>query len=138
MVIFHDFCLLLAFFFCCCFFNIISGIPSKFQTGWIQIRKSQPTFCGALGPNGWQSLSADKTSRQREKNAAVPVIMQPLETKSAEQRVQPRSEKTCLWVFGNNTCTDQPAHPRSLISTFVFGFLESIICKLATGKISFF
>ena len=44
-------------------------------------------------------------------------------------------------VFGgvaNNTGADQPAHPRSLISAFVIRYLESIICKLATGDISIF
>ena len=38
-------------------------------------------------------------------------------------------EKTCLWWFGNNKGADQPAHPRSLISTFVIGLLESIISR---------
>ena len=42
-------------------------------------------------------------------------------------------EKTCLRGFANNTGADQPAHPLSLISTFVICFLESIICKLGTG-----
>ena len=50
----------------------------------------------------------------------------------------PQSEKTCLRRFTNNTGTDQPVHLRSLISGFVIRFLESIICKLATGKISIF
>ena len=50
----------------------------------------------------------------------------------------PRREKTCLRGFANNTGADQPAHPRSLISAFVIRFLESIICKLATGEISTF
>ena len=50
----------------------------------------------------------------------------------------PRREKTCLRAFANITGADQPAHPRSLISAFVVLFLESIICKFATGKISFF
>ena len=50
----------------------------------------------------------------------------------------PRHEKTCLRGFANNTGADQPAHPRSLISAFVIRFLEIIICKLATGKISIF
>ena len=45
-------------------------------------------------------------------------------------------EKTCLRVFANNTSTDQPAHPSCLISAFVFRFLESSICKLATDEIS--
>ena len=39
----------------------------------------------------------------------------------------PRSEKTCLSGFANNKGADQPAHPRSLISTFVIRLLESII-----------
>ena len=46
----------------------------------------------------------------------------------------PRREKTCLREFAINTGADQPAHPRSLISAFVIRFLESIICKLATGE----
>ena len=48
----------------------------------------------------------------------------------------PRCEKTCLPWFANNEGADQPAHMRSLISAFAIGFLESIICKLATGEIS--
>ena len=47
----------------------------------------------------------------------------------------PRREKTCLRGFANNTGADQPAHPRNLISAFVIRFLESNICKLATGDI---
>ena len=50
----------------------------------------------------------------------------------------PRREKTCLRGFANNTGADQPAHPRSLISAFFIRFVESIICKLATGEISIF
>ena len=50
----------------------------------------------------------------------------------------PRREKTYLKGFVNNTVADQPAHPRSLIIAFVVRFVESIICKLAKGKISFF
>ena len=50
----------------------------------------------------------------------------------------PRREKTCLRRVANNKGTDQPAHPRSLISAFVFRFLESITSKLATSEISTF
>ena len=46
-------------------------------------------------------------------------------------------EKTCLWGINNNTGAEQPAHLRSLISVFVFRFLESIICKLATDETCF-
>ena len=43
-------------------------------------------------------------------------------------------------VFGGlrTTQADQTAHLRSLISAFVIHFVESIICKLATGEISIF
>ena len=45
------------------------------------------------------------------------------------------SRETCLLSFANNKGTDQPAHPRSLISAFVIRFLESTIYNLATSKI---
>ena len=50
----------------------------------------------------------------------------------------PQREKTCLWVFAKYKGADQPAQIRSLISTFVVRFSESIICKLATGEFSVF
>ena len=40
--------------------------------------------------------------------------------------------------FVNTKANTQPAHSRSLISTFVIRFLESFVCKLATGEISIF
>ena len=40
--------------------------------------------------------------------------------------------------FANNTGAGQPAHLRSLISTFVIHVFESTISKLATSQISFF
>ena len=43
--------------------------------------------------------------------------------------------KTSFLGVSNNTGSDQPAHRRSLISTFVDRFLESIISKLATDEI---
>ena len=50
----------------------------------------------------------------------------------------PGREKTCLQGLVNNKGADQPSHPRSLISTFVIRFLESIISKLATSQILIF
>ena len=50
----------------------------------------------------------------------------------------PRSNKTHHPGFVNNKCAEQPTHPHRLISAFVIRSLESIISKLATGKISFF
>ena len=44
--------------------------------------------------------------------------------------------KTCLLPNANNKGTDQPAHPCSLISTFVVCCLDSIIPLLAKSKIS--
>ena len=48
------------------------------------------------------------------------------------------TRENLLRGVANNTGADQPAHPRSLISAFVIRFLESIICKLATGEIKIF
>ena len=50
----------------------------------------------------------------------------------------PRHAKTCLQGFANNTGTDQPAHPRRLISAFIICFLLIIVSRLATRKISIF
>ena len=49
-----------------------------------------------------------------------------------------RREKTCLRGFENNTDTDQPAHPRSLISAIVIRFFQGTICILSTSEISIF
>ena len=50
----------------------------------------------------------------------------------------PRREKICLRGFANNKGAEQLAHPHRLISAFVICFLESIVSKLATSKISIF
>ena len=42
----------------------------------------------------------------------------------------------CLIPYANNKGADQPAHPRSLISTFVVRCLGSRICILAISNIS--
>ena len=57
---------------------------------------------------------------------------------SAVNKYGPRREKTCLQLVENSKGADQPAHPRSLISTFVIRLLESIISQLASSKISIF
>ena len=38
--------------------------------------------------------------------------------------------------YANNKGADQPAHPRSLISTFVVHCLDSVMCLLSVTKIS--
>ena len=40
--------------------------------------------------------------------------------------------------FANNEGTDQTAHPRSLISDFVFRYLETIVANFVSCKISLF
>ena len=50
----------------------------------------------------------------------------------------PGHTKTCLMPYANNKGADQPAHPHSLISTFVVRCLDSMICILAISKVSRF
>ena len=51
----------------------------------------------------------------------------------------PRREKKQLFSgFAINKGTDQPAHPRRLISAFIIRLLKSIISKLAINEISIF
>ena len=47
-----------------------------------------------------------------------------------------RHEKTCLIPYANNKGTEQPAHPRSLVNTFLVRCLNRIISILAKSKIS--
>ena len=50
----------------------------------------------------------------------------------------PSHAKMCLMPYANNKGADQPARPRSLISTFVVRCLDSMICVLAISKVSRF
>ena len=52
--------------------------------------------------------------------------------------IGPGHAKMCLMPYANNKGADQPAHPRSLISTFVVHCLESMICILALSQVSRF
>ena len=52
--------------------------------------------------------------------------------------IGPGHAKTCLTPYANNKGADQPAHQRSLISTFIFRCLGSMICILAISKRSRF
>ena len=47
----------------------------------------------------------------------------------------PRRAKTCLRGVANNKGAEQLAHPRRLISAFVFHLLESTISILITSEI---
>ena len=49
---------------------------------------------------------------------------------------EPGQEKTCLMSYANNKGTDQPAHPRSLISAFVVRCLDSVMSLVSVTKIS--
>ena len=48
------------------------------------------------------------------------------------------TRKPAPWGFANNKGADRPGHQGRMISAFVIRLLESIISKLATGKISIF
>ena len=50
----------------------------------------------------------------------------------------PGHMKMCLMSYANKKDADQPAHLRSLISTFVVHCLDSMICILALVKVSRF
>ena len=50
----------------------------------------------------------------------------------------PDHAKMCLMAYANNKGADQPAHPRSLISTFIVRCLDSMTCILAISKVSRF
>ena len=55
-----------------------------------------------------------------------------------ELSIGPGHAKMCLMSYANNEGADQPAHPRSLISTFVVRCLGSMICILAIAKVARF
>ena len=48
----------------------------------------------------------------------------------------PGHAKMCLMIYANNKGADQPAHPRSLISTFVVRCLDSIMPLVSISEIS--
>ena len=50
----------------------------------------------------------------------------------------PGHAKTCLMPYANNKGADQPAHPRSLISTFIVRCVDRMIYILAISKITRF
>ena len=52
--------------------------------------------------------------------------------------IGPGHAETCLKPYANNKSADQPAYPRSLISTFIVRYLDSMICILAISKVSRF
>ena len=49
---------------------------------------------------------------------------------------EPAHEKMCLMSYANNKGADQPAHPRSLISTFVIRCLDRVISLDSVAEIS--
>ena len=55
---------------------------------------------------------------------------------SIGNKFEPGHEKMCLMSYTNNKGADQPAHPRSLISTFVVRCLDSVMYLVSVTKIS--
>ena len=56
--------------------------------------------------------------------------------KNIEKTFEPHLEKTCLMPYANKKGADKPAHPCSLISTFVVCCQDNIIPIVAKAKIS--
>ena len=52
------------------------------------------------------------------------------------QSNEPRHKKTCFFPYANNKGTDQPTHPRSLISAFVVRCQDSMVPLRAVAEIS--
>ena len=50
----------------------------------------------------------------------------------------PGHAKMCLMPYANNKGADQPAHPRSLISTFIVRCLDSVMALVSISEISRF
>ena len=61
-----------------------------------------------------------------------------LSSKTQAINLASTQETRCLRGFANNKGSDQPAHPRRLISAFVIRFLGSTISILAASEISIF
>ena len=55
---------------------------------------------------------------------------------SSHVKYEPVHEKICPTPYANNKGADQPAHPHSLMSTFVVLRQDSIILIIAKSKIS--
>ena len=51
---------------------------------------------------------------------------------------EPGHEKMCLMPYANKKGADQPAHPRSLISTFVVRYQDRMIPLVYISEISRF
>ena len=54
------------------------------------------------------------------------------------RQIGPGPAKMCLMAYASNKGSDQPAHLRSLISTFVARCWDSMICILALSRVSIF
>ena len=51
-------------------------------------------------------------------------------------KIRATSSENLFYAYANNKGADQPAHPRSLISTFVVHCLDSIIPLVSISEIS--
>ena len=58
------------------------------------------------------------------------------QTELGPTRIGPGHSKMCLIPYANNKGADQPAHPRSLIITFVVRCLDSIMPLVSISEIS--
>ena len=89
----------------------------------------------------WADAQADLSLRWAHSHFVGFIMSQLIyysQLRHAASSYGPGHAKTCLMAYANNKGADQPAHPRSLISTFVVRCLDSMICILALSKVSRF
>ena len=127
-------------------FTFIFSVPSK-----IMLRFTSTTYRvdsvrrETCMPSQVLTLVCDNMTHWCEKNVATCDFHVTL-TKSLVRYMKhgftstngPSHAKMCLMPYANNKGADQPVHPHSLISIFVGHCLDSMICILATSKVSRF
>ena len=82
--------------------------------------------------------SSEHTGKQMTRVAPIYTIQQVQQPGilATETKIRPGHATICLMSYANNKGADQPAHPRSLISTFVVRCSDSMMCILALSKVS--
>ena len=94
---------------------------------------------GGGGGGGKRHDSSDKLGEAGDQTRDLRFtrrVAYPIHHGGSSDTFGPRREKTCLWEFANNKGADQPAHPRRLISAFVYCFFESVISYLVASEFS--
>ena len=86
--------------------------------------------------NAWQDIYKHTNNN----NELIITITKPPKWRRASPLLEMEPRHGQIWYCCKQTKkdADQPAHPRSLISAFVIGYLESLVVKLVTCKVAIF